>query len=366
MLLLHRVSRSHAVPRRRPAARTRALLKHRISRRQARPGRRRSPARAVRFAVQNRADLFPGAPRRVQQRRSRRPRRSRARRRRHRHLAERRLGGDPRGRPSSPARHTPRGRDHGNLRDRPGVAGRRAAVSSTSTAIGGRHRVRDQPRRRPGPPARCRAVAGHDRAVRRVHPRRDRSRIFIGAEVVRRVAARSSVPMYGPGETYIGGWDRRRPRRELHHARRTGRRARRERTQWRPARSSRWRGEHVRVRLAAAPAVGARRDAAAAPGARYASGSRRSWDLYKWPVLGGVAVVALQGALIVGLLVNRRQRRRAQRALAERLRFETLVSELSAAFITVARARRARTDRESARAHRGRAAPGPRDPRRAR
>ena len=59
------------------------------------------------------------------------------------------------------------------------------------------------------------------------------------------------------------------------------------------------------------------------------------WDLYKWPVLGGVAVVALQGALIVGLLVNRRQRRRAQRALAERLRFETLVAELSAAFITL-------------------------------
>ena len=59
------------------------------------------------------------------------------------------------------------------------------------------------------------------------------------------------------------------------------------------------------------------------------------WDQYKWPVLGGVALVALQAALIVGLLVNRRQRRRAQKALAERLRFETLVAELSAAFVTL-------------------------------
>src|SRR5262249_57610401 len=51
--------------------------------------------------------------------------------------------------------------------------------------------------------------------------------------------------------------------------------------------------------------------------------------------LGGVGVVRVQAALMVGLLVNRRQRRRAQQALAERLRFETLVSELSAAFVTV-------------------------------
>src|SRR4030095_8555302 len=39
--------------------------------------------------------------------------------------------------------------------------------------------------------------------------------------------------------------------------------------------------------------------------------------------------------LIVGLLVSRAQRRRAQRALAERLRFETLVSDLSASFISL-------------------------------
>jgi len=38
--------------------------------------------------------------------------------------------------------------------------------------------------------------------------------------------------------------------------------------------------------------------------------------------------------VVAGLLVSRRHRRRAQRALDERLRFETLLSELSAAFVT--------------------------------
>ena len=48
----------------------------------------------------------------------------------------------------------------------------------------------------------------------------------------------------------------------------------------------------------------------------------------------GVTLLVLQAALIVGLLVNRTQRQRAQRALAERLRFETLLAELSAALLT--------------------------------
>ena len=62
---------------------------------------------------------------------------------------------------------------------------------------------------------------------------------------------------------------------------------------------------------------------------------RSVWDLYRGYILGGVVALVLQAGLIVGLLVSRAQRRRAQRALAERLRFETLVSELSAAFITL-------------------------------
>jgi signal transduction histidine kinase len=60
-----------------------------------------------------------------------------------------------------------------------------------------------------------------------------------------------------------------------------------------------------------------------------------AWDLYRWYIVGGVTVLAVQSALIAGLLVQRVKRRRAQRELAERLRFETLLSELSARFITL-------------------------------
>jgi signal transduction histidine kinase/ABC-type uncharacterized transport system substrate-binding protein len=59
------------------------------------------------------------------------------------------------------------------------------------------------------------------------------------------------------------------------------------------------------------------------------------WDLYKWYLAGGATLVLLQSALIVSLLVTRAQRRRTQRILAERLRFETLLSEVSAEFVTV-------------------------------
>jgi signal transduction histidine kinase/ABC-type uncharacterized transport system substrate-binding protein len=55
------------------------------------------------------------------------------------------------------------------------------------------------------------------------------------------------------------------------------------------------------------------------------------WE-YRWYLAGGVAIVLLQTALIGGLLVQRAQRRRAQLGLAERLRFETLLSDLSAIF----------------------------------
>src|SRR5262249_12973118 len=57
------------------------------------------------------------------------------------------------------------------------------------------------------------------------------------------------------------------------------------------------------------------------------------WDLYKWYIAGGVTLFLVQTGLIVGLLASRAQRRRAQRSLAERLQFETLLSEVSAAFL---------------------------------
>jgi C4-dicarboxylate-specific signal transduction histidine kinase/ABC-type uncharacterized transport system substrate-binding protein len=63
---------------------------------------------------------------------------------------------------------------------------------------------------------------------------------------------------------------------------------------------------------------------------------RRSsaWALYRWYIVAAVTLVVVQAALIVGLLVHRTQRQRAQRALGERLRFETLLAELSAALLT--------------------------------
>jgi PAS domain S-box-containing protein len=60
-----------------------------------------------------------------------------------------------------------------------------------------------------------------------------------------------------------------------------------------------------------------------------------AWQRYRWYVVGGLAVFAVQTLLIAGLLVHRAQRRRAQRALAERLRFETLLAELSARFLVL-------------------------------
>jgi signal transduction histidine kinase len=54
------------------------------------------------------------------------------------------------------------------------------------------------------------------------------------------------------------------------------------------------------------------------------------WERYQLHVIGVASVIAVQTALIVLLLVERSQRRRAQRSLAERLRFETLLSNLSA------------------------------------
>ena len=60
-----------------------------------------------------------------------------------------------------------------------------------------------------------------------------------------------------------------------------------------------------------------------------------AWDQYKWYIAGGIILLLVQSALIAGLLTNRTQRRRAQHMLAERLRFETLLSELSAEILTL-------------------------------
>ncbi len=59
------------------------------------------------------------------------------------------------------------------------------------------------------------------------------------------------------------------------------------------------------------------------------------WTLYRWPLIGGLSVVALETALIAGLFVERRRRRVAQQALGARLRFEHLLADLTATFARV-------------------------------
>src|SRR5262249_8470975 len=56
------------------------------------------------------------------------------------------------------------------------------------------------------------------------------------------------------------------------------------------------------------------------------------WEVYRWHLAAAVGLIGAQGLLIGALLLQRRQRRRAETVLRERLDFETLVSELSAAF----------------------------------
>ena len=58
--------------------------------------------------------------------------------------------------------------------------------------------------------------------------------------------------------------------------------------------------------------------------------SRPCGSCYRGYVVTAVGLLVVQGGLIGVLLVQRAQRRRAQRSLAERLRFETLLSDLSA------------------------------------
>jgi PAS domain S-box-containing protein len=59
------------------------------------------------------------------------------------------------------------------------------------------------------------------------------------------------------------------------------------------------------------------------------------WDLYKRWIVSGVAFILLQTSFIGYLLVQRRRRRRAENLLAYELRFESLLSSLSATFANV-------------------------------
>ncbi len=58
------------------------------------------------------------------------------------------------------------------------------------------------------------------------------------------------------------------------------------------------------------------------------------WQQYRVFIVGAAILLALQSWLIVGLLASRAQRRGAQAALAEQLRFETLVSKVLTTLMT--------------------------------
>ena len=68
-------------------------------------------------------------------------------------------------------------------------------------------------------------------------------------------------------------------------------------------------------------------------GSRVLYRSPTLWAQYRWHVAVAVALLAAQSALIAGLLFQRQRRRRAQSDLAERLRFEMLLSEVSTLLI---------------------------------
>jgi two-component system, LuxR family, sensor kinase FixL len=71
------------------------------------------------------------------------------------------------------------------------------------------------------------------------------------------------------------------------------------------------------------------------PGSKVLFRVPSTWERYRWWIAGGATVLLIQTALILGLVVQGAHRRRSRHALAARLRFETLLSELSASFLTI-------------------------------
>jgi signal transduction histidine kinase len=74
-------------------------------------------------------------------------------------------------------------------------------------------------------------------------------------------------------------------------------------------------------------------EASLPPGSVVVNRTRSLWAQYRWWIVAATAMIGLQALLIVGLLVQRRRRRRAETILRDRLGFETLVSGLTATFV---------------------------------
>jgi signal transduction histidine kinase len=71
------------------------------------------------------------------------------------------------------------------------------------------------------------------------------------------------------------------------------------------------------------------------PGTRVLHREQPLWERYWLQIVGGVTLLAAQALLIAGLLIERARRRQVQAGLAERLRFEALLSEISLPLATL-------------------------------
>jgi PAS domain S-box-containing protein len=60
-----------------------------------------------------------------------------------------------------------------------------------------------------------------------------------------------------------------------------------------------------------------------------------TWQLYKWRMIAVGLLLVTQTALIIGLFLHRRRRKRAEQSLARQLRFESLISDISSEFINL-------------------------------
>ncbi len=76
-------------------------------------------------------------------------------------------------------------------------------------------------------------------------------------------------------------------------------------------------------------------EALLAPGTLFRNRPPTLWELYKWRLIGVGLLLLIQTGLIIGLLLHRRRRKRAEQSLARQLRFESLISDISSEFINL-------------------------------
>jgi signal transduction histidine kinase len=69
------------------------------------------------------------------------------------------------------------------------------------------------------------------------------------------------------------------------------------------------------------------------PGSSVQYREQSIWDRYRWRIIGAALVCLLEALLIIALLIERSIRRRAERTLADRLRFERMVSRIASGFV---------------------------------